>query len=170
MPRLRPYSVFVLAALAAAPLAAQSNADRARAFQGAWLHVETSNPRTFQMLADQPGMRLFVDGHYADVHVNGTRARSQVDSTSTALQLWNTFGRGLTAQAGAYSVAGDTLVTRASVAKSPNAMAPGVFTRFSYRMSGDSLWLTAIANQAGPITSISTSLWVRQRQPAMPTN
>jgi hypothetical protein len=168
MPSLRP--LLALAVLCATPVAAQSDAERARALQGAWSFVEASNPRTFEVVTNQPGMRLFVDGHYSDVHVNGTRPRAAVDSTSTALALWNTYGRGLTAQSGTYEVRGDTLITRASVAKNPGAMAAGTFNRFLHRIAGDSLWLTFTESQAGPAATPATAFFVRVRAPAMPTN
>lgn len=160
----------LLAILPAAPLGAQSNAERALTLQGAWSAVETSSPRTFQMVDDQPGYRLFVDGHFAVVRVNGLRERAPVEAESTAVELWNTLGSGFTAQAGAYEVRGDSLITRTRVSKDPSGMAEGTFNVWLYRMSGDSLWITRVATQAGPVSEILTGLYVRMRPPSMPTN
>jgi hypothetical protein len=168
MPSLR--SCLVLAVSCVTPVAAQSNAERAMALQGAWRFVETASPRTFQVTDNQPGWLLFVDGHYSTVQVNGLRPRTAVDSTSTALQLWNTYGPNFTAQAGAFEVRGDTLITRPTVAKNPAVMAPDRFNRFLYRMMGNDLSLTFIATQAGPVTNVLTSSYQRVRAAGAPTN
>jgi hypothetical protein len=170
MPSLRPFLAVALALATASSAAAQSNADRTRALQGAWRFVETSNPRTFQVVTNQPGMRLFVDGHYSNLQVNGLRARTQVDSTSSSLQMWNTWGTGFTAQAGTFEVRGDTVITRPLVAKNPNVMTPEVFNRYLYRQTGDELWLTPTASQAGPAANPATAYYQRVRAPGAPTN
>ena len=167
MPTLR--SCLVLALVLASPAAAQSNAERARALQGAWRFIETSNPRTLQIVDNQQGFRLFVDGHYAWVRVNGLRARPAVDSTAASAQLWSVYERLFTAQAGTYEVRGDTLITRTTVSETPAAMAADNFNIWIYRVVGDQLYVSLIGNQSGPVDNVITGLYERVR-PATPTN
>ena len=168
MSSLRP--LLVLAVLAVSSASAQSNAERARALQGSWRFVETSNPRTFQVIDNQPGFRLFVDGHFAWVRVNGLRARPQVDSTASSAQLWSVYETNFIAQAGTYEVRGDTLVTRTMVSETPAAMAAGNFNVWMHRRSGDTLWVSLIANQTGTVNNVITGMYVRERPPGTPTN
>ena len=168
MSSLRP--LLVLAALAAAPLPAQSNAERARALQGAWQFVETSNPRTLQIIDNQPGFRLFVDGHFAWVRVNGLRPRPQIDSTAAAAMIYAVYNTNFTAQAGTYEVRGDTLITHTAVHDSPAAMAQGSFNVWLYRIAGEELYVTQVANQAGAVNNVVTGMYRRVRFPTTPTN
>jgi hypothetical protein len=168
MPSLRP--LLALALLGFSTAAAQTNAERARALQGAWQFVETSNPRTLQTIDNQQGYRLFVDGHFAWVRVNGLRPRPQVDSTATSAQLWSVYERLFTAQGGTYEVRGDTLITRTAVSETPAAMAAGNFNVWMYRVVGDELYVSLVGNQAGAVDNVITGLYTRVRFPTTPTN
>ena len=168
MPSLRP--LLVLAVLAVSSASAQSNAERARALQGAWSFVETSNPRTFQIIDNQPGFRLFVDGHFAWVRVNGLRARPQVDSTAPGPMIYAVYNTNFTGQAGTYEVRGDTLITRSAVHDNPAGMAAGAYNTWLYRVTGDELYVTQVGNQDGPVANVVTGMYRRVRFPATPTN
>ena len=171
MPTLRSSLVLAaLTALAVSPAAAQSNAERARALQGAWRFVETSNPRTLQVVDNQQGFRMFVDGHYSWVRVNGLRPRPVVDSTAASAQLWSVYETLFTAQAGTYEVRGDTLITRTTVSESPAAMAAGNFNVWIYRVIGDQLYVSLIGNQTGAVNNVITGMYERVRGSGTPTN
>jgi hypothetical protein len=171
MSSLRPLlALAVLTVLTASSGSAQTNAERARALQGAWSFVETSNPRTLQIIDNQPGFRLFVDGHFAWVRVNGLRPRPQIDSTAVAAQIYAVYNTNFTAHAGTYEVRGDTLITRTAVHDNPAGMAAGAYNVWLYRMMGDDLYVTQVGNQDGPVNNVVTGHYRRVRFPATPTN
>jgi hypothetical protein len=61
------------------------------------------------------------------------------------------------AEAGTYERSGANVLTmRPLVAKNPAAMSSGWFVAYTYRVQGDTLWLTEQRNQRGPITSPHT--------------
>jgi hypothetical protein len=49
------------------------------------------------------------------------------------------------------------------VAKSPDAMAPGAFNEYTFRISADTLWITPTRTEDGPTTGASTVRYVRAR-------
>jgi hypothetical protein len=122
------------------------------------------------VVAARPGLRIFVDGHYSLLFESGTEPRPSLpDSTGTAAELTAALGP-LTANAGTYELVGDTIVSRATVAKNPGVMAPDNFIKTTYRIAGDTIWLSQVANDAGPVRSPirmwSSSCARRQARPA----
>ena len=65
------------------------------------------------------------------------------------------------AEAGTYEITGNLITMRPVAAKNPAAMAPGAFTTWSYRLEGNTLWVTAERNQKGPIANPVTVKCVR---------
>jgi hypothetical protein len=65
------------------------------------------------------------------------------------------------AEAGPYEIAGNRITLRPVAAKNPAAMAPGAFTTWSFRLEGNTLWVTAERNQNGPIPNPVTVKSVR---------
>jgi hypothetical protein len=143
----------------------------AGSLRGAWKHQDVRSPDG-TVLDNQPGLRLFVDGYYAWVRVNGLAPRVQPDSTATAAQLravWG--GDGFMANSGTYSVVGNVIVQAARVAMNPAGMQPGQFSTYSYRIAGDTLISTNHGSQAGGIAAaLNTGKYVRVRGPTAPTN
>jgi hypothetical protein len=45
---------------------------------------------------------------------------------------------------------GDLVTMRPVASKNPAVMGPGVFITYSYRLDGDTMWLTQQRNQNGP--------------------
>lgn len=160
--------VAVLAILVpAATISAQERAGLAsltQSLEGVWRQVEVrSNDET--VIGNQPGFRLFLDGYYSLVRVEGLVPRVALSATPTAEELaaaWTPF----TAQIGTYEVVdGQTITTRPVVAKNPAVMAGGNFTTSTVRIRGDTLWVTNIRNQAGPIANAGGyGKYVRVRQ------
>ena len=65
-------------------------------------------------------------------------------------------------EAGTYEVTTDNVITmRPLVAKNPAAMAPGAFVTYSYKLDGDTLWVTQQRNQNGPFANPVTIKVVR---------
>ena len=173
MPCLRPFhTVVVLSAiLSVVPASAQTNAERTRMLEGAWRFVETTNPRTLAVIDNQPGYRLFVNGHFAWVRVNGLRPRPQPTSTSTTNLLRTVYVDGFLAQAGTYEVRGDTMISHPIVHRDPAAMAEGNYQVWLIRLVGtDTLYVSLIANRAGPVDNVITGMYVRQPTPGMSGN
>ena len=75
------------------------------------------------------------------------------------LDVWSPF----TANAGKFEVSGNSMTRRPVVAKSPDAMAPGAFNEYTFRLSADTLWVTTVRTEGGPARSPSTIRYVRVR-------
>ena len=82
-------------------------------------------------------------------------------ASATADQLRAVWGP-LTANAGTVLVKGNTVTTRATVAKNTFAMAGG-FIESTFTLKGDILALTQVRNASGPIQNPSTITWRRTR-------
>lgn len=146
--------LFIVTVLSAAPASAQMSDS---ALQGVWNRVEQVRADGIATFEAQPGMRIFMNGYYSWVYVTGDQPRPrrmpQGATPEQRAAIWGQFD----AESGSYEATGNTVTTRAMVAKDPDAMASGVFITFSYRISGDTLSLTQVETQAGP------------RGPGMPT-
>jgi len=138
---------------------------------GAWRMVEGRGPDG-TLRENQPGYRLFVDGHYTLLRVNGTAPRPALPpvATATAEQLtavWAPF----TAQQGTFEISGQTITEHPLVTKAPGGMAPGSFVTRRFRIAGDSLWTTQTGSQDGPVAAEGTTFkYVRVRGPRPPTD
>lgn len=149
--------------LAPLGLEGQSAAER---LQGAWRMVESgagagggapgrdSGPT-------QPGLLLFAGDHYSYTLI--TRPRPDLPQGPAAAEqvvaVWNPF----TANAGTFEISGDTMTRRPIVAKSPNAMGPGVYNEYIFRLSADTLWITTVGTETGPARSPTTVRYERMR-------
>jgi hypothetical protein len=137
--------------------------------QGAWTITEvvTTGPEGRTQAAPQPGMAMFIDGHYSLMSVNsdGVRPRLPPYDSASVEQLVATLGPVFTANGGLYTVAGDTLVLVRRIAKNPNTMGPGAefIDRATYRLAGDTLWVTFVSTSAGPIANPTTVKHLRAR-------
>ena len=74
---------------------------------------------------------------------------------ATADQL-NTIWGPLTANAGTFTVNGNTIRQTRLVAKNPAVMAAGNFQETTFTLNGDTLVLTDVRNNAGPIANPTT--------------
>jgi hypothetical protein len=137
---------------------------------GAWRVVESRNADG-TLTGNQPGIRLFKDGYTSFVRVNGAAPRPPLpDATATAEQLLAVWGPFI-AITGPFEVSGQTYTERPIVSKSPGQMGtPGAFNTITYRISGDSLWISLTANQAGPVNNPTRILHLRVRPPRPPTD
>ena len=57
------------------------------------------------------------------------------------------------AQGGTYEIKGNEITYRPITAKNPNAMRTGAFQTSTFRLEGDTLWITGKANATGPIAN-----------------
>ena len=132
-------------------------------FEGVWRRVEVT-ASDGSVIPSQPGLRLYVDGYYGGQFVQGTEPRPLLptDSTATTADLQATLGQ-YAANSGTYEVSGDVITERRVVALAPQNMVAGAFATLTYRMAGDTLWLTQTATQAGPAANPNTAKFVRVR-------
>jgi hypothetical protein len=142
-------------------LAAQASAVD---LEGAWRVVEivTTGPGGRTNAAPQPGLLLFTDGYYSYTLVTADVARPvppAIASPTDLLAVWGPF----TANAGMYETSGDTMIRRPLVAKAPEAMAPGTFNEYAFRLSADTLWITTVGTEGGRATYPSTVRYMRLR-------
>lgn len=108
--------------------------------EGAWQLAELNRANGMSSV-NPASLYLFAAGHYSIMYANAPAARRPFvnPDAGTAAEIreaWDTF----IANSGSYSVAGDTLVIRPVIAKSPNYMGGGI-DKFIMRVAADTLWL-----------------------------
>jgi hypothetical protein len=140
---------------------AEATADP-NALDGAWRLIETTTtgPDGSTNASPQPGLRLFVDGHFSYMSISGTAPRPVLTADAPVADRAANL-QAMTAQAGVYEVAGDMVTTRPSVAKNPSVMAEGSLTSIRYGVSGDTLSMTQVADATGPIANPQSNKFVR---------
>ena len=134
--------------------------------QGVWRVVEATitgpAARTIAF-AERPNLTIITARHYSRVEVqaDGPRpiltdvAKASADELRAA---WGPF----VAEGGTYEVTnGNLLTVRPIAAKNPAVMGPGVFITYSYKLEGDTIWLTQQRNQNGPFPNPVTFKSVR---------
>lgn len=133
--------------------------------EGAWRIVEvvTTGPGAATNSSPQPGLLLFTGRYYSYTLITGDRPRPDLPrglpTAEDLLRAWNPFS----ANAGTFEVSGSTMTRRPLVSKSPDAMAPGAFNEYTYRVSADTLWVTTARNETGPARNPVTVRYVRVR-------
>lgn len=149
--------------LTGAGLAGQSKRD---SIQGAWQVVEVTvtgpEARTITIPEPRPNLIVFTGRHYSrvEIHAEGPLSVPADIGRATADELRAAWGP-FVGEAGTYELAGNLITMRPIVAKNPAAMAPGAFVTYSYKLAGDTLWVTFQKNQNGPIVHPVTVKAVR---------
>ncbi len=112
----------------------------------------------------QPGLLIVTERHYSRTTDTGVAPRPTAEYTiagrPTLAELSARLGP-FAANAGTYTLEGDLLTLRAVVANDPRAQRAGSFARLRVVLDGDTLALTPIANDAGPIAAGVTSTYRR---------
>jgi len=145
-------SLFSVAVLSASGPAAPSSP---AAIQGVWktVEVQVAGP-TMQTLTNvQPNLTILTGSHYARVEVHADSPRPLIADVAmaTADELRASWGS-FFAEAGTYDLTGTNEMTmRPIVAKNPASMAAGVYTVFSYKLDGNTIQVTTVRDQKGPI-------------------
>jgi hypothetical protein len=99
--------------------------------------------------------------HYSRIQVEAETRPVLADVTkATADDLRAAWGP-FSGEAGTYVIEGHAITMHPIVAKNPAAMAAKSFSRWSYKLEGDTLWVTAQANQDGPVVHPVTVKAVR---------
>ncbi len=126
-----------------------------QSIQGVWRVVEATitgpGARTIGF-AERPNLTIITARHYSRVEVQADGPRPVLTDVAKASAdelraVWGPF----VGEAGSYEMTDGSLVTMRPVAsKNPAVMGPGVFITYSYRLEGDTMWLTQQRNQNGP--------------------
>ena len=134
--------------------------------QGVWQAVEVTKPgpvpRTIPIPEPRPNLTVITARHYSRVQVEAVGARPAVadGAKASADELRAAWGP-FYAEAGTYEVSGNLITMRPVASKNPEAMTPGAFTTWSYRLENNTLVVTAERNQNGPIANPVTVKSVR---------
>ena len=135
--------------------------------QGVWEAVQVTmtgpSPRTITIPEPRANVTILTAKHYSrvEVHAEGPRPPIADIASATADELRAAWGP-FFGEAGTYEITGgNTITMRPVAAKNPAAMAPGAFTTHTFRLQGDTLWVTDQRNQNGPIANPVTAKLVR---------
>lgn len=165
----RPFYAGLIVACAALPAATSYVTPPAMSqdtLEGAWSHIATiatDSAGATRSIWTQPGLYLFVDGHYSMTRVDSDVPRPEFpeDRATAAPELLTRIWQPFTAQAGEYAVEGNRMVTQPKVAKNPGVMRPGSVNQYDVRISGDTMWLRVVANQDGVVSDALTHKMLR---------
>jgi hypothetical protein len=145
------FVVLVVALFSGHGIAGQS---KPASIQGVWHVVEATitgpAARTISF-AERPNLTIITAKHYSRVEVQADAPRPVLADVAKASAdelraAWGPF----VAEGGTYEIAGNLITMRPIASKNPAVMGPGVYITYSYRLEGDSLWLTQQRNQGGP--------------------
>jgi hypothetical protein len=144
----------LVTAMSLTSLAAVGAARPHSSIQGVWRTAEVTAARSGAVVGRQPpSLGIITAKYYSRVEIHGAEPRPALAdaASATADQLRATWGP-FFAEAGTYELSdGNVLTTRPLVAKNPAVMSSGFFVAYTYRIEGDTLWLTEQRNQRGPI-------------------
>jgi hypothetical protein len=164
---------FIVFVAVVMPMSAQSN----QSIRGVWRVAEitiTDSPAGRQdpfgafsagtHTRFQPGLMVFTGKHYSRTTDTAAEPRPTTPyktpgkPTLEELQAeWGPF----VANAGTYEISGTTVTLRAIVAKNPRAQRDKNFTRLTFKLDGNNLWLTPLENESGQIPNPVMSKYVR---------
>jgi hypothetical protein len=112
----------------------------------------------------QPSLMIFTQRHYsrttdtaAERRPTGAYKTPGKPTVEELLAEWGPFA----ANAGTYEVSGTTVTLYAVVAKNPRAQSEKNFTKLSFKLDGNTLWLTPMETEAGPIPNPVMSKYMR---------
>src|SRR5258705_13754147 len=135
--------------------------------QGVWQAVEVPitgpGARTIVIPEPRRNLTIITARHYSRVEDQAERPRpipaDMTKATADELRaVWGPF----VGEAGTYElIDGGVITMHPLVAKNPAAMAPGASITYSYKVNGDTLWVTQQRNQNGPFANPVTVKVVR---------
>jgi hypothetical protein len=157
-----------LVAIGVATLTAGTAAGQSKSgsIQGVWQAVEVSfpgpTPRTITIPEPQPNLTIITAKHYSRVQVEAEGPRPVLPNVANASadELRATWGP-FVGEAGTYEIKDDVITMRPIAAKNPAAMTHGAYTTWSFKLTGDTLLVTAKGNQNGPVANPVTVKAVR---------
>jgi hypothetical protein len=134
--------VAVLALLAVAVTVSGQSSPADTSLVGAWRVTEFADANAAPITNPQPGLYIFSRQHYSFARIQGTRPLPAYPSNDKAtdadkVAVFNA----LYLNAGTYTVTGNTLATKAMVAKSAFAIG-GAGNQYEFKVTGNNLVLT----------------------------
>jgi len=139
---------------------------RTGSIQGVWQVVEVRmsgpSPSTITIPEPRPNLTIITARHYSRVQVEADGPRPVLANVAKASadELRATWGL-FVGEAGTYKITGNVITMRPIAAKNPAAMMHGAFTTWSFKLTGDTLLVTAEGNQNGPVANPVTVKAVR---------
>jgi len=139
---------------------------RTGSIQGVWQVVEVRmsgpSPSTITIPEPRPNLTIITARHYSRVQVEADGPRPVLANVAKASadELRATWGP-FVGEAGTYEITGNVITMRPIAAKNPAAMMHGAFTTWSFKLTGDTLLVTAEGNQNGPVANPVTVKAVR---------
>jgi hypothetical protein len=125
--------------------------------QGVWQVVEVRvtgpTPQTITIPEPRPNLTILTARHYSRVEIHAERRPMLSDATTASADELRAAWGPFVGEAGTYEVSGNVITMRPIAAKNPPAMVPGAFTTWTYKLTGDTLVVTAKGNQNGPVTN-----------------
>jgi hypothetical protein len=125
--------------------------------QGVWQVVEVRvtgpTPQTITIPEPRPNLTILTARHYSRVEIHAERRPMLSDATTASADELRAAWGPFVGEAGTYEVSGNLITMRPIAAKNPPAMVPGAFTTWTYKLTGDTLVVTAKGNQNGPVTN-----------------
>ena len=155
------------------PGAEREGGSKRESIQGVWQAVEVTitgpGARTIAIPEPRPNLTILTARHYSRVEDQAERPRPvPADVTKASADelraVWGPF----VGEAGTYEVTSGNLITmRPIAAKNPAVMGSGVFITYSYKLDGDTMWVTQQRNQNGPFANPVTVKVVRVERPVL---
>ena len=112
----------------------------------------------------QPELMIFTAKHFSRTTDTAAQPRPtkpyKAPGKPTLEELQAEWGP-FVANAGTYEVSGTTVTLRAIVAKNPRGQSEGNYTKLTFKVDGNNLWVTPVENNAGQIPNPVTSKYVR---------
>ncbi len=155
---LAALALVLLVNVSPAPVSAQSP------LQGVWRITEVvlSAPASRTIPNPQPNLLIITGKHYSrtELHSDAPRPLLESSATASADQLRAVWGPFM-AEAGKYDVNGQTITLHPEVAKNPAAMSSGAYSSATFKVAGDTLWITTTRDQNGPVAQPVRARFVR---------
>ena len=155
----RTFGLIVIALIVGASVwvAAQSGTSQ---LEGAWAVQEITFAKPPAFPVNKPtGLVVFTSRHYSLVLLQDSTRPNFGEggaAKATADQIRAVWGAAFAANAGTFTVTGNTIRYTAMVAKNPNVMAQGNFSEDTFTLKGDTLILTDVRTNNGPTPNPST--------------
>lgn len=133
--------------------------------QGVWRVVEVTltGPGARTISPGQSNLTIITGRYYSRVEDQSERPRPVLAEVAKASAdelraAWGSF----VGETGTYELTqGNVITMRPVAAKNPAAMAAGSFVTYSYKLDGDTLWVTQLRNQNGAFVNPVTIKAVR---------
>jgi hypothetical protein len=154
--------VLIAISISLSSLTAQSR----HGLEGVWqtIQVTVTGPdaRTITIPAPRPNLMILTSRYYSRVEVQAEKPRPMLPDPANATAdelraVWGPF----VGEAGTYEVTRSLITMHPIAAKNPAAMGPGAFITYSFKVDGDTLWVTQQRNQQGPFANPVTIKAVR---------